>query len=209
MSKDERTEQQKQFDMKLGQKLKEIRERHTDDNQEDFYEKYVRELHVANRNTRSSTQRYISDIENGVTTCPLQLLPVYARIAHCSIDDLFDTTEVVTDNPAELYPEAVCRFITNLFGSKRFGAEIIDVNNPNNAKKNGLAILFFSDDDEHALDIGQQLIIEFLKAMQSVFNNDFLSSEQLQFLSEHTINTMILRLVNKFEKLGILKQDHD
>ena len=208
MSKDERTEQQKQFDMKLGQKLKEIRERHTDDNQEDFYEKYVRELHVANRNTRSSTQRYISDIENGVTTCPLQLLPVYARIAHCSIDDLFDTTEVVTDNPAELYPEAVCRFITNLFGSKRFGAEIIDVNNPNNAKKNGLAILFFSD-DEHALDIGQQLIIEFLKAMQSVFNNDFLSSEQLQFLSEHTINTMILRLVYKFEKLGILKQDHD
>ena len=80
--------------------------------------------------------------------------------------------------------------------------------NPNNAKKNGLAILFFSD-DEHALDIGQQLIIEFLKAMQSVFNNDFLSSEQLQFLSEHTINTMILRLVYKFEKLGILKQDHD
>lgn len=183
MPKATRTAQQKQFDLKLGQKLQNIRKK-AGYNQEMFYEKCVRELNISACTSGSSAQKYMSKIENGTTSCPLQLLPVYARIAGCTIAELLDTTEFVTDSPAELAPETVCRFINKLHSE--YNVEIIEITKSYEMGKTGYALFF--DDDWHKLPTDSfKFMLDYLKGMHSLYKSELLDADQLKLLSENAI----------------------
>jgi len=191
MPKEGRTPETIEFDRKLGKKLQNIRQNYTDDNQEDFYEKYLWELHAANLASRSSYQGYMSKLENGETSCPPQLLPVYARIVGCTIAELLDTTEFIADSPAKLAPETVCRFIHRLH--EEYNAEIIEINKSYEMGKTGYALFF--DDEWHGLPsyVSYEFIMDYLKGMHGIYKNEFLDSNQQLILSENIIQKIFAK----------------
>ena len=102
------------FRIELGQTLRDIREKYTDLNQEQFYFKYLQALSGRKIVKGSAAQNFMKQLECGTINCPAQFIPIYASVAKITEADIFSFENVQKTADVHYTYDAILKMFVTL-----------------------------------------------------------------------------------------------